>query len=109
MKGINIAKTLAAKRKEKGITQDELAAYVGVSKASVSKWETGQSYPDITFLPQLAAYFNISVDRLIDYAPQMAKEDIKKLYHRLASDFAANPHDYQDSCTNPYHSITSKT
>ncbi|MDD2554115.1 MAG: helix-turn-helix transcriptional regulator [Desulfotomaculaceae bacterium] len=91
MKEINIAKTLVAKRKEKGITQDELAAYIGVSKASVSKWETGQSYPDITFLPQLAAYFNISVDRLIDYAPQMAREDIKKLYHRLASDFATRP------------------
>lgn len=53
-------------RKEKGITQDELANYIGVSKASVSKWETGQSYPDIAFLPQLAAYFNISVDELID-------------------------------------------
>ena len=37
---LNIAKTLVLKRKEKGITQEELAAYIGVSKASVSKWET---------------------------------------------------------------------
>ncbi|WP_312648674.1 helix-turn-helix domain-containing protein [Aminipila sp.] len=59
MKEINIARKLIEKRKEKAITQEELAAYVGVSKASVSKWETEQSYPDITFLPQLAAYFNI--------------------------------------------------
>ena len=51
MNELNIAKTLVLKRKEKGITQEELAAYIGVSKASVSKWETGQSYPDITFLP----------------------------------------------------------
>lgn len=93
MEEINIAKTLVRKRKEKGITQEELAAYIGVSKAAVSKWETGQSYPDITFLPQLAAYFNISIDQLIDYAPQMVKEDIKKLYHRLASDFATRPFD----------------
>lgn len=49
MNELNIAKTLILKRKEKGITQDELANYIGVSKASVSKWETGQSYPDITF------------------------------------------------------------
>ena len=78
MKEINIAKVLVTKRKEKGITQDELANYIGVSKAAVSKWETGQSYPDVTFLPQLAAYFNISIDELIDYKPQMTKEDITK-------------------------------
>lgn len=88
MKEINIAKTLIKMRREKGITQDDLANYIGVSKASVSKWETGQSYPDITFLPQLAAYFNISIDELMDYSPQMVKEDIKKLYHELALRFA---------------------
>lgn len=43
MKEINIGKMIITKRKEKGITQDELAAYMGVSKASVSKWETGGS------------------------------------------------------------------
>lgn len=99
MRGINIAKTLTIKRKEKGITQDELAAYIGVTKASVSKWETGQSYPDITFLPQLAAYFNISIDELIGYEPQMTKEDIRKLYHRLAFKFTNQPFDeVMDEC-----------
>lgn len=91
MKEINIAKTLVKKRREKGITQDEIAVYIGVSKASVSKWETGQSFPDITFLPQLAAYFNISIDELMGYEPQMTKKDIKKLYHRLSSEFATQP------------------
>lgn len=93
MKEINIAQKLAAKRKEKGITQDELAAYIGVSKASVSKWETGQSYPDITFLPQLATYFNISIDELIGYEPQMTKEDITKLYNRLTGEFSRRTFD----------------
>jgi transcriptional regulator with XRE-family HTH domain len=93
MKEINIAKILVNKRKEKGITQDELANYIGVSKASVSKWETGQSYPDVTFLPMLASYFNISIDELIDYQPQMTKEDIQKLYKRLSSDFTVKPFD----------------
>lgn len=88
MDKLNIGKTLIAKRREKGITQEELAQFIGVSKASVSKWETGQSYPDITFLPQLAAYFNISIDELIRYEPQMTKEDIRKLYLRLAKDAA---------------------
>jgi transcriptional regulator with XRE-family HTH domain len=88
MKDLNIAKTITNKRREKGLTQDQVAAYIGVTKASVSKWETGQSYPDITFLPQLAAYFNISIDELMGYTPQMTKEDIKVLYHRLSKDFS---------------------
>lgn len=41
MKEINIARTIIKKRKEKGLTQDELANYIGVSKAAVSKWEIG--------------------------------------------------------------------
>ncbi|WP_234120774.1 helix-turn-helix domain-containing protein [Clostridium hydrogenum] len=93
MKEINLAKVLVNKRREKRVTQEELANYIGVSKASVSKWETGSSYPDIVFLPQLAAYFNISVDELIGYEPQMTKEDINKLYHKLAADFAEKPFD----------------
>ena len=74
MKEINTAKVFVKKRKEKGITQDERANYIGVTKASVSKWETEQSYPDITFLPMLATYFNISVDDLIDDKPQMTRQ-----------------------------------
>ena len=91
MKEINIAQTIIRKRKEKNITQDTLASYIGVSKASVSKWETGQSYPDITFLPQLAAYFNISIDDLMGYEPQMTMEGVRKLYLELSNDFAEKP------------------
>ncbi|TGE34516.1 helix-turn-helix transcriptional regulator [Desulfosporosinus sp. Sb-LF] len=93
MRAINIAKVISAKRKEKGVTQDDLAEYIGVSKASVSKWETAQSYPDITLLPQLAAYFNISIDELVGYIPQMTMQDIRKTYHRLADDFSKKPFD----------------
>lgn len=91
MKEINIAKMITTKRKEKKITQDELAKYLGVSKAAISKWETGQSYPDITFLPILASYFNVSIDELIGYDPQMMKEEIKSLYQRLCHDFTTRP------------------
>ena len=91
MKEINLASAITAKRREKGVTQSELAAYIGVSKASVSKWETGQSYPDIMLLPVLAAYFDISIDQLMGYTPQMEKGDIQRLYERLAADFAERP------------------
>jgi Predicted transcriptional regulators len=88
MDSIQIGKIILVNRKEKGITQEELANHLGVSKPAVSKWESGQSFPDIMLLPVLAAYFNLSVDQLIGYEPQMIKEDIRKLYHRLADDFA---------------------
>ena len=84
---INVAGIIAKKRREKGLTQGDLARYFGVSKASVSKWETGTSYPDITLLPLLAAYFDMSIDDLIGYEPQMTKEAISKLYARLTKDF----------------------
>jgi len=91
MKEINLAKVIIAKRREKGITQDELAEYVGVSKASVSKWETGHSYPDITHLPVLASYFDITIDQLVDYSRQLPKAEIEKTYARLAASFASEP------------------
>ncbi|WP_167957407.1 helix-turn-helix domain-containing protein [Anaerosporobacter faecicola] len=87
MKEINIGEKIIEKRKEKGITQEDLAKYIGVSKASVSKWETGQSYPDITTLPLLATYFDITVDELLGYSPQLTKEAIHKLYASLAEKF----------------------
>lgn len=99
MREINIASVIIAKRKEKGITQDALADYIGVTKASVSKWETAQSYPDITLLPVLATYFNISIDELMGYMPQMTKEDIQKTYLWLMLDFESKPFDevYENS------------
>lgn len=91
MDSIQIGKIISTKRKGKGVTQEELAQHLGVSKPAVSKWESGQSYPDILLLPVMAAYFNISVDELLGYEPQMTKEDIRKLYHKLAKRFANEP------------------
>ena len=93
MKEINLASVVAAKRKEKKITQDELASYLGVSKAAISKWETAQSYPDITLLPHIATYFDITIDELIGYEPQMESTEIKKFYHKLSHQFAKEPFD----------------
>ena len=85
---LNISKCIVQKRREKGITQEKLAEYLGVTKASVSKWESGLSYPDILMLPELATYFNVSVDELLGYSPQLTSQDIKKLYNQLSHDFA---------------------
>ncbi len=93
MNKLNISKCIVQKRKEKGITQEKLAEYIGVSKASVSKWESGQSYPDILLLPELATFFNVSVDELLGYSPQLTNEDIKKIYNKFSHEFAAKPFD----------------
>lgn len=53
-------------RKIKGVNQSELAEAVGVSRQSVYKWEAGQSYPEVTKLIELKAFFNISIDDLLD-------------------------------------------
>jgi len=93
MNKLNISKCIVQKRKEKGITQEKLAEYMGVSKASVSKWESEQSYPDILLLPELATFFNVSVDELLGYSPQLTNEDIKKMYNKFSHEFATKPFD----------------
>jgi len=90
---MNLNTILIAKRRERGITQDELAAHVGVSKASVSKWENGNSYPDITHLPIIASYFDISIDQLMNYSPHLSEAEIKRIYTRLTENFATKPFD----------------
>ena len=91
MNVFSLPKNLQEFRRGRGITQEELADFIGVTKASVSKWENGQSLPDILLLPQLAAYFDVSVDDLLGYQPQLSTEQIRKYYHDLAADFAELP------------------
>lgn len=93
MGSLQIGARIAENRRKKGLTQEELAGHMGVSKPAVSKWESGQSYPDILLLPVLAAYFNITIDELVGYEPQMTKEEIRALSHRLADDFTKEPFD----------------
>ena len=78
----------AERRKELQLTQEQIAQYTGVSRAAVSKWEKGLSYPDITLLPRLATYFNVSIDKLLGYEPQMTNEGIRKTYAELAESFS---------------------
>lgn len=58
-----LATTLQALRKKRGVTQEQLALYLGVSPQAVSKWENG-GYPDGDLLPRLADYFEVSIDYL---------------------------------------------
>ena len=52
-------------RKHKGLTQDELAAALFVSRAAISKWESGRGYPGIDSLKAIAKFFNVTIDELL--------------------------------------------
>ena len=91
MNRLKLSENLAFLRRRSGRTQEELAVFLGVTKASVSKWETGQSFPDIMLLPRLASYFDISVDELIGYQAQLTREEIRKIYIRFTEDFENRP------------------
>lgn len=64
-------------RKSKGYTQEDFAELVGVSFQAVSKWERGESYPDITLLPAISKLFNISIDELLGNIDNYSESDIK--------------------------------
>lgn len=91
MNGLNLANNIARLRRNKKITQEQLAEFIGVTKASVSKWENNQSTPDIAILPQLATFFDVTIDELVGYTPQLSKEQIQKLYQKFGKDFAERP------------------
>ena len=64
---IKIGENLQLLRKEKNMTQEALAHVFNVSPQSVSKWELGISYPEMTLLPKIAEYFNVSIDELVGH------------------------------------------
>lgn len=77
---VNIGRTIARERRRRGVTQEALAAHLGVSKAAVSKWELGQSLPDVSLLPRIAAYFSLSLDELFDWRDELTEEESAALY-----------------------------
>ncbi len=71
MNGMNLSENIIRLRRKRKLTQEQLADFVGVTKAAVSKWETAQSIPDILLLPRLASLFDVTVDELIGYRPSV--------------------------------------
>lgn len=74
---INLADKLKSLRKEKNISQEKLAQYLNVSYQAVSKWENSTTYPDISLLPEIARFFGITIDELL----QAEQIDEEQMYH----------------------------
>ena len=62
---IRFAETLKQLRQEKGLTQEDVGNALGVANQTVSKWERGETLPDVSLLPALSAFFGVTVDRLL--------------------------------------------
>lgn len=81
---------ISALRKRDGLTQEELAAQMGVSPQAVSKWENDLSVPDLSVLTALSDYFHLSLDELIrgqrtdvQYVPPEARKSAEELFLRV--------------------------
>ena len=71
---LTIGQTIRSLRRERGITQEDLAEMLGVACQSVSRWELGSCYPDIELLPVIADIFQISTDKLLGARSQESGE-----------------------------------
>lgn len=81
MSYLKIGDKIKLKRRERNMTQEELANMLGVTKAAVSKWENEESYPDITMLPQIARLFQMTMDELFGYTLEQKPLSIVNEYH----------------------------
>lgn len=88
MNAININEQIAYYRKQRGLTQEDVARALGVTNQAVSKWESAQCCPDITLLPELADLFEVSVDKLLGRKPSAS---LGELCHMLKAHFSSLP------------------
>ena len=66
-------------RTRRGVTQEELAEYLGVTPQAVSKWERGVATPDIGMLPEISAYFGVTIDELFALSDETRMERIQNM------------------------------
>lgn len=75
---INLKEKLRSLRQKKNVTQEALANHLGITPQSVGKWERGEGFPDITLLPKIAFYFDVTVDELLSVDRIRVEEVISK-------------------------------
>lgn len=76
---INISENIKNLRKKKDITQEQLADFLNISNVAVSKWERGETYPDISLLPVLAKFFEVTVDDLLGYDALKTQSEVTQI------------------------------
>ena len=80
---LTIGEKISLLRKEKNITQTELAEYLSLAPQAISRWEVGNGAPDISLLPKIAAFFHVSIDELFGLTSLERAEDLVCKYSVL--------------------------
>jgi len=75
---MNIGKAIRKIRREREMTQQQLADALGLSVSAVSQWEMGKTMPDITILPQLSAIFGVSTDELLGVDQEQVEHLVRR-------------------------------
>ncbi len=76
---MDIGNQIKALRLRRGVTQEAMAQHFGITPQAVSKWECGTSVPDIGLLPELSAYFGVSIDELFALSDEVRIERIQRM------------------------------
>ncbi len=80
---LTIGENIKKLRREKDITQEELAEVFGISCQSVSRWETGACYPDMEVIPDIADFFGVTVDKLMGVDKSNEQKDVEECLARF--------------------------
>lgn len=80
---LNIGETIKRLRKERDITQEELADVLGVSYQSVSRWECGMCYPDMELLPVISDFFGVTADKLLGVDERIEQNRVNQYLARF--------------------------
>lgn len=76
---LKIGEKIKTLRKEQNVTQEKLAAYLNISYQAISKWENGTALPDVTLIPRIANFFQITADELLGMKDREETEELKAL------------------------------
>lgn len=94
---MDIGTTIKKLRREHGMTQEQLAEYMGVSVSAVSQWELGKTAPDIGMLPVLCGVFKVSADELLSVNVRLRDAEIEAVINKAMEHFAAGDTDAEAS------------
>lgn len=78
---MNLGEKIKTLRKQKNISQEVFAGYLGVSFQAVSKWECGNTMPDVTMIPAIASFFGVSTDELFDFNLYETEKQVEAICH----------------------------